>query len=206
MQLGSGDSATPGNCASRRERSTTEMIWLGSVSQLMLNHTQRRHCSGAPWCLPRMANCPFISWLLGITTVSQLRVSTSVARQLISTTRPDSSPDLIQSPTSTELSSCSDRPARILPSVSCIENASTPVITAEVVTMWLRSRPARRSSTSPQPTQPSTSRMSSRMRGGCRRSKGRNSRISIIAHSRISARPSTMMATCLTHSATACPS
>ena len=58
--------------------------------------------------------------------------------------RPVTSSTLTQLPSSTELSNCSARPPRMLPSVSCIEKATTAVITAEVATMPDRSTPARR--------------------------------------------------------------
>ena len=117
----------------------------GSTMKLRM----RRHCSGAPSIRPRIATRDFISVLFGITTVSQLRVSISVERQRMSRTRPTSSSTRTQSPTRTELSSWMARPPSRLPSVSCIEKASTAVRIAEVVMRLERSTPAPRSCTKP---------------------------------------------------------
>ncbi len=70
-----------------------------------------------------------------MTTVSQLRVSMVVARQLISTTRPWVVSTCSQSPMAMELSSWMETPASRLPRVSCMAKAMTAVITAEVVTI-----------------------------------------------------------------------
>jgi len=60
--------------------------------------------------------------------------------------------NLIQSPTPSESSSCRAMLPRMLPRVSCVEKASTAVITAEVAIMPLRAGPAWRSRTIPQAT------------------------------------------------------
>ena len=111
---------------------------------------QRRQAGALPSPRPRIDTRPFMSVLLGMSTVSQLRVSMSVVRQRMSRTRPVSSESTrIQSPTCTELSSWIASPPSTLPSVSCIEKAITAVRIAEVVTRLPRSTPAPRSCTRP---------------------------------------------------------
>ena len=83
-------------------------------------------------------------------TVSQLRVSMLVARQLISTTRPLVLSISTQSPMRSESSSWMATPASRLPSVSCMANASTAVMTAEVATICPSSTPALCSRSRPQ--------------------------------------------------------
>jgi len=121
-------------------RSTQSITRCGGTALLTLKFTQRRHCG--TFSPPTMVNLPFISRLFGSTTISPLRVRTAVCRQCTSITRPLTSSTLIQSPMPTDLSSCSDSPPRMLPSVSCIEKAMMAVITAEVVTRLDRLSPA----------------------------------------------------------------
>jgi hypothetical protein len=121
------------------------MMRAGGTPGSTENSRMRRHCSGALSRRPSIASRDFISWLFGITTVSQLRVSMRVERQRMSRTRPVRSSSLIQSPTCSVLSAWIARPPSTLPSVSCIAKASPAVRIAEVVTMLERSSPALRS-------------------------------------------------------------
>jgi hypothetical protein len=90
----------------------------------------------------------FISWALGITTFSPLRVRSAVKRHWICITCPVWSSMRTQSPMSSESSICSASPPSRLPRVSCIAKASTAVITADVATRLVRSTPASDSVTS----------------------------------------------------------
>ena len=123
----------------------------GALSRSTLNHTQRRQriapSSRAPTTVKRF----FMSQLFGTITVSRLRVSMAVWRQRMSTMRPLTSSTRTQSPTSTESSSCRTMPPRMLPSVSCMENAITAVMTADVVKRLVGSTPAVRSHTNTHP-------------------------------------------------------
>ena len=83
----------------------------------------------------------FISCEFGTTNVSLLFVAIAIDRQRMLTTWPVSLPIFTQSPRRTVFSSCSEIPAQRLPSISCAENASAPVITADVVTTPARLTP-----------------------------------------------------------------
>lgn len=81
---------------------------------------------------PRITKLLRTRVLLGMTMVSQLRVSTRVERQPTSETRPFFSPTRIQSPACTEPSNCRASPAMTFPRVSCRERPMTAVMTVEV--------------------------------------------------------------------------
>ncbi len=144
-QLGVGLRATFGMATSRISSFTMAMTRAGGTPGSTMKSRMRRHCRGEPSRRPRMAKRDFMSWLFGITTVSQLRVSMSVERQRMSRTLPTSVSIRTQSPTCTELSTCSASPPSRLPSVSCIAKAITAVRIAEVVTRLPRSTPTARS-------------------------------------------------------------
>ena len=74
-------------------------------------------------------------------TVSPLLVAIATYRQRMSITWPITVSTRIQSPMRQVLSSWIWMPPQRLPSVSCSENASTPVTTADVVTMPARFTP-----------------------------------------------------------------
>jgi len=148
-QVGTGERATLGMASSRISSSTVAMTRAGGTLGSTMKLRIRRHCSGMPSRRPRMVRRDFMSWLLGMTTVSQLRVSIRVERQRMSRTWPPTPSTLTQSPTCTVLSIWMARPPSRLPSVSCIAKAITAVRIAEVVTMLERSTPAPRSCTKP---------------------------------------------------------
>ena len=86
--------------------------------QKTLNGTITRRTRGLPARRPSTVTADFISTLLGMTTVSQSRVSIEVPRQRVSCTRPSTSPMRTQSPTAMLRSACRDTPPMMLPSVT----------------------------------------------------------------------------------------
>ena len=97
--VAAGVRATFGMASSRISSSSVAMTRAGGTPGSTMKVRTRRHCVGAPSRRPRMATRDFMSMLLGMTTVSQSRVSSKVERQRMSRTRPDSPSTFTQSPT-----------------------------------------------------------------------------------------------------------
>ena len=71
---------------SRISSFTMAITRAGGTPGSTMKRRLRRHCSGWPSRLPRIATRPFMIALFGMTIVSQLRVSISVERQRMSRT------------------------------------------------------------------------------------------------------------------------
>ena len=109
-----------------------------------------------------------INTLLGIITVSQLRVSMATWRQVISLIFPAVWSIFTQSPTEKLSSIWRTNPPRILERLSCREKTITPLTTAEVATMPERVTPKRESSHNAAPPYPAATMTSRNTWGGAR--------------------------------------